>query len=397
MKFFPHLDGCERIWGEEESLVMEEVDLKPPSSITKPMENEARSGRTGMLDIVRPVVCVHMTTSLYNKADTAKKAEMIKQVVTIPLLAEKLYPGWEFTVGRACHSPWRTDTHTSFYISPDGMLWHDKGSGKGGNVFHFYMASIGCDKRQAFKDLLAMAGGDNISSSPIAQAAPGAQEKKPQHHPSLETPAVEELTAISKLRSIKPEALQLAADQGFLFTATLKNLPAFILTDQTRKCYLARKMDGTDWEHNGCKAYTLSGSQASWPIGILESTLYPAIALTEGVPDFLSAFHLALAFGVDPVVAPVCMSGASVSIPGDALPHIVGKRIRIFAHNDAAGQAAAQRWTEQLEDTATVDCFTFGGLEMSDGKVVKDLNDLLRISGDSYRGNAKRIDGVMRF
>jgi hypothetical protein len=338
-----------------------------------------------------------MTTSLYNQAGTAEKAEMIKRVITIPILAEKLYPGWEFTVGRACHSPWRTDTHTSFYISPDGMLWHDKGLGKGGNVFHFYMASIGCDKRQAFKDLLAIAGGDNLSSSPIAQAAPGAAEKRPQHHPSLETPTVEELTTISKLRSIKLAALQLAADEGFLFTATLKNLRSFILTDQTRRCYLARKMDGTLWEHNGCKAYTLSGSQASWPLGILESSLYPAIAVTEGVPDFLSAFHLALAFGVDTLVAPVCMSGGSVSIPGEALPHFAGKRIRIFPHNDEAGQAAAQRWTEQLTEIATVDQFTFTGLEMIDGKAVKDLNDLLRISGGSYRRNAKGIDNIMRF
>jgi hypothetical protein len=67
-----------------------------------------------------------MTTSLYNQAGTAEKAEMIKRVIIIPILAEKLYPGWEFTVGRACHSPWRTDTHTSFYISPDGTLWHDR-------------------------------------------------------------------------------------------------------------------------------------------------------------------------------------------------------------------------------------------------------------------------------
>jgi hypothetical protein len=312
-------------------------------------------------------------------------------------LAEKLHPGWEFMVGKACHSPWRTDKHTSFYISPDGKLWHDKGLGKGGNVFHFYIESIGCDKRQAFKDLLAMAGGDHISSSPIAQAGPGAPEKKPQHHPSLETPTVEELTTISELRSIKLEALQLASDDGFLFTATLKGIRAFILTDQTRKSYLARKIDGTIWEHNGCKAYTLSGSQASWPIGILESALYPAIALTEGVPDFLSAFHLALAFGVDALVAPVCISGASVSIAGEALPRFSGKKIRIFAHNDEAGQRAAERWTEQLKDIATVDRFTFQGLEMSDGKPVKDLNDLLRISGNSYRRKAKLVDTVMRF
>jgi hypothetical protein len=72
------------------------------------------------------------------------------------------------------------------------------------------------------------------------------------------------------------------------------------------------------------------------------------------------------------------------------------QEIRIFAHDDQAGQAAANRWTEQLKDTATVHRFTFEGLEMSDGEAVKDLNELLKISSDSYRRNAQRIDGVIR-
>jgi hypothetical protein len=49
------------------------------------------------------------------------------------------------------------------------------------------------------------------------------------------------------------------------------------------------------------------------------------------------------------------------------------------------------------EGYGTVDQFSFEGLEQSDGKPLKDLNDLLRISGDSYRTNAKVIDDVMRF
>jgi hypothetical protein len=34
---------------------------------------------------------------------------------------------------------------------------------------------------------------------------------------------------------------------------------------------------------------------------------------------------------------------------------------------------------------------------MAEGKAIKDLNDLLRIDGDSYLRNAKGIDAVMRF
>jgi hypothetical protein len=69
----------------------------------------------------------------------------------------------------------------------------------------------------------------------------------------------------------------------------------------------------------------------------------------------------------------------------------------IFAHNDPAGQAVAERWTEQLKDVATVDRRSFLALIQPHGQPVKDLNDLLRISGDSHRLNAKLIYGVIRF
>jgi hypothetical protein len=62
----------------------------------------------------------------------------------------------------------------------------------------------------------------------------------------------------------------------------------------------------------------------------------------------------------------------------------------------SACKSAAQ-WTEQLKDVATVNRFSFEGLEMANGKAVKDLNDFLRISGDSYRRKANLINNVMRF
>jgi hypothetical protein len=39
----------------------------------------------------------------------------------------------------------------------------------------------------------------------------------------------------------------------------------------------------------------------------------------------------------------------------------------------------------------------FQDLSRSDGQPVKDLNDPLKISGDSYRGSAEAVDNVMRF
>jgi hypothetical protein len=40
---------------------------------------------------------------------------------------------------------------------------------------------------------------------------------------------------------------------------------------------------------------------------------------------------------------------------------------------------------------------SFRGWRSLGGQPLKDLNDVLGISGGSYRGNAKGIDDVMRF
>src|ERR1700722_14256627 len=53
---------------------------------------------------------------------------------------------------------------------------------------------------------------------------------------------------------------------------------------------------------------------------------------------------------------------------------------QIKRSGNLAGQAAADRWTEQIKYTASsVDQFSYKGLEQSDGKPVKDLNDLFKI------------------
>ena len=175
---------------------------------------------------------------------------------------------------------------------------------------------------------------------------------------------------------------------------------AWVLTDQTHKTYLARRLEGEPWEHldSKPKAWLLPGTQGGWPIGIQGSWPYPAIAITEGGPDFLSAFAHAYASGVEDRVAPVCMPGATPSIPDDALASFRGKRVRIFTHDDDAGYRAAKRWALQLRGMASkVDGYRFDGLTQSDGKPVKDLNDLLRIDYDCWEQNQAVVESVMSF
>jgi hypothetical protein len=74
------------------------------------------------------------------------------------------------------------------------------------------------------------------------------------------------------------------------------------------------------------------------------------------------------------------MLSASCPIHAGALRLFTGKRIRIYAHNDSAGQSAAAKWASQIKHRAAVDIFSMARYG------VKDLNEFVKA-----RFNAKDI------
>jgi CHC2 zinc finger len=227
--------------------------------------------------------------------------------------------------------------------------------------------------------------------------------------PKLSVPTLSELRQLSEGRGIRVQALRMAAGRRFLWTyEDAREGRAWLITDRARRLAIARRLDGKAWEYrNGelvinpnerSKTKNLYGSQGNWPIGILESEPFPALALIEGAPDLISVFDHALAAGVQHLVAPICLSGASQRIPDSALPYVAGKRVRIFAHDDESGYKAAARWKEQLTGTASlVDIFEFSGLIRVDGNPVSDLNDLLKIAPSSAEQNRENLETLMDF
>jgi hypothetical protein len=331
------------------------------------------------------------------QASVAELSAEIKQRITIPILAEKLFPGWK--PDKSSLSPFREEKNPSFSVYENGRRWKDYTSDKGGDVFDFYQEATGCDRKEAFKSLRKMIDGGTIGTSRIIRAQQTLpEEKKEQFHPNLSKPTGEDLDAISNLRAISVKALQISVDRGFLYMARLKGERAFVITDKSRRNYLARRLDGRKWEHIRSKAYTLPESQARWPIGIQAAEPFPAIALCEGGPDFLAAFGHAFASSVENLVAPVCMAAASYRIPSDALPFFKGKRVRIFVHDDRAGYDAGERWAAQLDGFASdVDGFSFSGLTDTEGSSIGDLNQLLKVDYDCWEANRQTIEGVMNF
>ena len=112
--------------------------------------------------------------------------------------------------------------------------------------------------------------------------------------PAFEAPTQAEIEIIATLRGLSPEGVALAHERGLLFIADSQEGRAWIITDSRRMNAQARRIDGKPWERiGGNKAWTLPGSIGALPIGLYEARDFPNIALVEGGPDLLAAFHLA--------------------------------------------------------------------------------------------------------
>lgn len=199
------------------------------------------------------------------------------------------------------------------------------------------------------------------------------------------TPA--DCNRLAELRGLAREGVALASEKGLLRFGEYRGQAAWFVVDGSRRVAQARRRDGRPWP-DGVKARNLAGSQAAWPVGIIEAADFPAVALCEGGPDLLAACAFILAEARRGDVAPVAMLGGCAPIHPDALPRFAGKRVRIFPHVDATGDAAANRWAGQLAEAgAEVDAFSFAGLRRADGQPGKDFCDLAVIHPDDFEAD----------
>ena len=329
------------------------------------------------------------------------------------------FAAWLLPAGRRNGSKWQVGDVTgapgkSLAIDLDGEFaghYRDWSGDERGDCIALVMAARGFDFASAARVLRERYGIATPSRSAAgyvgkpagftdSKAAPVHQARKPKlpEFPTLERGSRADLQRLSTARNLAPAALDLASERGLLWFYDSREGRAWLITDRARRNAQARRLDGKPWAWNGKKAWTLGGSCASWPIGLPESEPFPAVAVCEGGPDFVSAFHHALASGVGERVAPVCIVGAGLSILAECLPAFAGKRVRIFVHDDADGLTAARRWAGQLRSIAArVDGFTFDGLMRTDGVPVKDLCDLASIDADSWEANRDAVENCMAF
>lgn len=272
-------------------------------------------------------------------------------------------------------------------------MWRDfAGTGDDkGDLIGLWKQARGVGLREACREARAFLGlpdeeGDNdfvAPSVPIPTQAVETREPSKSWlrlQVNLRRGTITELSTLADLRKIPTLAgLELATAAGQLWFADVFDdgfdWPAWIITDGSRRNAQARRMDGQPWSGiGGKKAKTIAGSEANWPIGIPEVGDRD-VALVEGGPDFLAAWHFIWIKSEQRTIAPVAILGASNAIHADALPLFRGKIVWIFPHVDdnRAGAIGAANWRDQLlhAGAAQVTNYIFGPGEG------KDLNDLI--------------------
>ncbi len=302
---------------------------------------------------------------------------------------------------KSCRSPFRADRNASLSVYDEGRKWKDHASGQGGDVCDFLAAALNVSNAVAARRLIELAGA--LPATAQRKVTPKAcdvadRRAKRATWPVFEQGTKAEWRALAALRGLSVEAVRLASERGLLWFTDSREGRAWIVSDSRRINAQARRMNGKPWERVKAKAWTLPGSEAAWPVGLRESESFLSIAVVEGGPDLLAAFHHAWASDCERDVAPVAMLGASNGIHPEALPLFAGKRVRLFPHADEAGERAARRWARTLANAgAAVDAFIPSGLNQSDGKPVKDLNDLALVSADDWERNREMIQGALNF
>lgn len=207
--------------------------------------------------------------------------------------------------------------------------------------------------------------------------------------PDFQPPTPEDLDALAKLRGFTRDGLRLAVARGLLaMLPNHKGHRAWVVSDASRNAAQVRRLDGTPWWIHGSevKVVSLPGTRMEWPVGLAAiGQQHEAILLLEGGPDLLAAHVYLDAEAREANAAAVAMMGAKASIAPDALDVFRGRRLRIVAHADTAGQEAAQRWGRQLHPfAARLDVLTLGTLRRRDGAQCKDLNDALLVDADVF-------------
>jgi hypothetical protein len=269
--------------------------------------------------------------------------------------------------------PFHNEKSGSFNVNPERQIFHCFGCQAGGDAIKWVQMYDGVEFPDAVKRLAGRLGihvDEGKDYNPTNRPTRRRRTMKPRDLPSipeLDPGSKEEREALARLRFLQPETIEYAVRNNFVGFCQVENHRSFVITDKVKVNAQARRLDGKPY-WGEVKSLTITGSWASWPIGISYVGDHPDILLAEGGPDFLCAMEICCIYGYP--WKPVGMFGVS-PFHEKSLPFFRGKRVVQVQHNDEAGKDASERWGGQLAPIAGFRVCNFGGRPKT------DLNDFI--------------------
>jgi hypothetical protein len=329
-----------------------------------------------------------------------EQIDWAKELLPIPKLWRLLnLAGEPPKTGKACHSPFRKDTHPSFAIYDDGKTAFDFATGEFYDGPKFLAEARGLPMgRQILEEFVKLAGVDAGSYEHVCsqQRTESERRREKPDLSRLRMPTKAELHAIAADRGLAFAAPVIAAKLHCLKVGNICGHDSWILCDPSGRLAEARRFGVLPFpvcgELGERKAHTIRHSQKSWPVGLgIDRTLIERaslICIVEGGPDLLGAWHC-IHRAKSWHAVPISILGRAIhGLHSRALELLKGKRIRFYPHADKDAGAVDQILLIR-EQLCAIGCqvsyFDFSGLFGREGAPIKDLNDLARLNLNQYR------------
>ena len=314
---------------------------------------------------------------------TVKEAKKIINIFSVWELLN--LPG---SPGKSCKAPHREDRSPSFSIYDNGNRFKDFGTGENGDVVVFISLVLGISESEACKELIKFAGGGNIP--PVSKTCISSNQKTEEEDQNfceyLRLGSQYELYKLAELRGIGFHGIRLAQKRGHLRFLSNKAGTIWSLADLDGAFRQDRLLSGNPIrlkDGKRVKARTLG--KLKHPLGLTEAHPYESILLVEGGPDFLAAHYLITQTKQENLFGVIAMLGANQEFTPEQAKNLKGKRVRIFPHMDEAGMKGVQNWFSSLKSVGVhVDIYDYDEITTKDGKLITDLNDLLRVNLEDW-------------
>lgn len=282
---------------------------------------------------------------------------------------------------KSCFCPFHEDRNASFsvYTSPIDQRpkWKCHAGCGGGDILDLWVKATGMTKSDALRELRKASLG-RVAPPPLKpQVLLNDQSDKPYR--TGDFGQAKDIAALSKLRAIPMDALNLAIERGLLRFGGPLGERVWLIRDFEGWAVSVRPLNEARWR-DGHKVRLERHSEGDHMIGRSHIPEAELVFVCEGGPDLLAAHAVILRLEAEgmasrELVAAVAMLSAGSTPSSFSCEAMKDKDVVIWAHSDLQGLNAAKSWSGLFQPFARV-VHIIQGADLVPG--MKDLNDVIR-------------------